>query len=443
MNTHKLFNWHLGLILLLFSACSQEEAIMSGDGTTEETTATPISIRLQTRADGEVEKAAITEDDLYSSINEVRILVYGRAKDGGGEFSLCSGDYIFKDAAGTSPCEAGKVECKDGSPYRTASAYFIPKEEEKENYEYRLYALAYNKERWGDGVNNGVKLRIDGKGLFYATQGIVDTNGRPVGNKTLEETGLSYMEVLDTPTGCSNRLDFFAGSVGYDYEKGDLTDAEKQMYLKDCIAGNTSRKLAGKLYRATGRLSFHLTNINTDLSAQGGAKYKSVRLLVSRYTTQSLIGLGESWINHKNFEVNGGDAETYPRLYHVFGYGWNNQKGDSGDSDTWLVADEAEMSQGTEVTLYADCLPAHSFVVYIQPVYEDGTIAGTYRIHCAMKEYWPGYIGIVDKVVDEEGRFSIVTNGWGKLDGEFSNLNNLKIDLGWGNNYSGPVLGEE
>lgn len=440
MNTHKLFNWHLWLVLLLFSGCNQEEAIMSGDGTTEEIAAAPISIRLQTRTDDEVEKAVVTEDDLYTTINEVRILVYGRTKGSSGEFSLCSGDYIFKDAGGTIPCTDGKVECKDGSPYRTADAYFIPKVAEKENYEYRLYALAYNKERWGDGENNGVKLKIDGKGLFYATQGIVEAD-QPVGNKTLEETGLSYMEILDTPTGCSNRLDFFAGSVGYDYGAGNLTEAETQMYENDYIDGSTSRKLAGKLYRATGRLSFHLTNINTDLSAQGG-KYKSVRLLVSRYTTQSLIGLGQSWINHKYFEVHGG-TEDLPRLYHVFGYGWNNQKGDPKDSDTWLIADEADMSTGTEATLYADCLPAHSFVVYIQPVYEDGTIAGTYRIHCAMKEYWPGYIGIVDKVADGEGLFSIVTNGWGRLSGEFNNLNNLKIDLGWGDDYSGPVLGEE
>lgn len=437
--------FHLWLALLLFSACSQEEAIIPDNGSVGEMTAAPISIRIQTPTS----RTTVTEDDLYDKIDEVRILVYGRKKDES-EFSLCSGDYIFKDAEGEIPCSEGKVGCDyddtGDSSYRVAHAFFIPNENEKNNYEYRLYAFAYNKERW-----QSVKLNLDNKKLYYGEDLELDTDTGEPKVATVEESGYAYMELTDVGvSGKASRLDFFAGSVGYDFYNDDLTNEEIEMWEEDHIDGSTTRKLAGKLYRATGRLSFHLTGINGNNVEEQGGRYGSIRLLVDRYTTRSLIGLGEFWKGHKHDEVKKRNDPDYkpqtegPWLYNVFGYGWDNQRSGENGSEQWTIVSEVKLDESAEeVDLYMDCLPAHQFVVYVQPVYEDGTVVGTYRIHCAAKEYYPGYEMIKDMVVDGEGRFTVVTNGWGLLDGEFNNLNNLKIDLGWGDDYQGPVLGEE
>lgn len=430
MNIHKFLYRHVWLLLLLLASCSQDEIVPNVGGTTGGLTSAgvaPISICMQSGADNEPTKA-ITEDDLYDDINEVQILVYRRDKGTQNDFELCSSEsYIFSDKEGTAACSGGKIACTDGTPYRKAEAFFIPPAQEKENSEYRLYAFAYNTDRW-----TNVTLHLEGKKLFYLDN-IEMTDGIP--KKSIEESGFAYMELVNNDY---SRLDFFAGSVGYDFgEDGSgLTEAEKEMYAADYIDGNTSRKLAGKLRRATGRLSFHLTDIP--------AEYDKICLVVDGYTTQSLIGLGERWWSHKQYEIGETkEEEEAPWLYEVFGYGWDMQTGDPEKSDTWVTVAEADLSGGqTSADLYMDCLPAMGFKVYVQP-YKDGKVAGTYRIHCAAKEYYPGYVGIMDWVVDDEGRFTVMVNNWAKLEGEFNRLDNMKIDLGWGDDYQGPVLGQD
>lgn len=430
MNIHKFLYRHMWLLLLLFASCSQDEIVPSIDDVTGGSVSTgvaPISISLQSGAGNGATKAIITEDDLYDDIDEVQILVYKRTKNTQEEFSYCDSEkYIFSDKEGQTVCSGGKITCTDGTPYRKAEAFFIPPAEEKENSEYRLYAIAYNKDRWKD-----VTLHLQGKKLFYGDN-IAMNEGIPTEN--IENSGFAYMELINQNY---TRLDFFAGSVGYDFSDGGkgLTDAEKQMYAEDYIDGSTSQKLAGKLRRATGRMSFHLTDIPTE--------YDKICLVVDGYTTKSLIGLGEAWKGHKNYEVNGGDEEVLPWLHNVFGYGWEKQTGNPANSDTWVTVAEADLSGGqTTADLYVDCLSAMGFKVYVQP-YKDGQVAGTYRIHCAAKRYYPGYIGIMDWAVDEEGLFTVLVNNWAKLKGEFNRLGNMKIDLGWGDDYQGPVLGQD
>lgn len=431
MNIHKFLYRHIWLLLLLFASCSQDEIVPSIDDMTGGSVSTgvaPISISLQSGAGNGATKAIITEDDLYDDIDEVQILVYKRTKNTQEEFSYCDSEkYIFSDKEGQTVCSGGKITCTDGTPYRKAEAFFIPPANEKENSEYRLYAIAYNKDRWAN-----VTLHLSGKKLFYCNEILDDKGNLQIPN--IENSDFAYMELSN---GDYSRLDFFAGSVGYDFSDGGkgLTEAEKQMYAKDYIDGSTSQKLAGKLRRATGRISFHLTNIPTE--------YEKICLVVDGYTTKSLIGLGDPWENHKNNEVNGGDEEVYPWLHNVFGYGWEKQTGNPANSDTWVTVAEADLSGGqTTADLYVDCLPAMGFKVYVQP-YKNGQVAGTYRIHCAAKRYYPGYIGIMDWAVDEEGLFTVLVNNWAKLEGEFNRLDNMKIDLGWGDDYQGPVLGQD
>ena len=74
------------------------------------------------------------------------------------------------------------------------------------------------------------------------------------------------------------------------------------------------------------------------------------------------------------------------------------------------------------------------FKLYVQPIKEDGSAGGIFQILCKDQVYYPGFVGIADNIV-KDGVFTLISNVHLKLSGEYSRLNNLRIETDWDEDY--------
>lgn len=417
MSIRKIFYWQW--IFLFLAACSQEEIVISDDSISDNPTtvdSTPIAIQFQSQVEN-MTRASVTEDDLFTTMDKVRILVFSSE----GAFTVGTNNFVYtpgciaSDEKGTNKTEVVDCVADDTNGTRIAKAYFVPTDKNKI---YRIYAIAYNEARWGDGVTSGIKLHVDGKKLYYGETLVTDADSQTPVYESIEASGFTFMEVLSVPDNQTARLDFFVGPVGFAYQKSSDKTVQEQ-FVYDIVDGSKKRPLEGKLYRASGRLSFHLTKIDK-------AKYKKVRLIMEKYTTKSIIGLSNLWLGWRDYEAKliegtAGNREDSPVFLDVFGACWSNQA-------EMITVDETDVSDAGEVNLYADCIAAHGFKIYVEPLDENGKGMGRFLVQCKDKAFYPGYIGIKDMIV-ENGLFTILGNYWGKLSGEFNNIGNIKMDI--------------
>lgn len=415
--------------LLLLTACSQNDWDMPEKGSTSgHEDSTPITIRLQTRAGNTM----WPNENLYDKVDAVQILVFG-----------AQGDYVenqtsFEYKAEYQNCITGSdgnavknnvfPVSKNSTGWWEARAQFTP----QEGMVYRLYAIAYNKERF-----KNVTLNVSDSKKLYT--GIVSdkTLAESEKNKPVKESSFASISInRETGPVDYSRLEFYVGPVGY-AESLYQNKKVNKLYFTDDVIGvtgmNTEFKdcpLEGTLYRATGRLSFHLTDIEDE-------SFKKIRLVMEKYTNASLIGWADYWSSWKDNRANvldGGkaDEDAHPEFRDLFGKYWNNQE------ITEVVVDEQEVVN-KEVWLYADCIYTEKFKLYVVPVNEQDEAMGKYLIECKDQEYYPGYEGIVDMVV-ENGLFTVIGNFWGQLEGPINNVGNIKIDTDWDSDFN---FGEE
>lgn len=429
MNLYRVLFLPIWAALLLLTACSQNDWDMPEKGSTSgNEDSTPITIRLQTRA----EKTVWPNEYLYDKVDAVRILVFGA--QGNYEENQISFVYqteyqnCIKSSDGETVTNNVFPVSKNSNGWWEAKAMFTP----QEGMVYRLYAIAYNTKRFSE-----VTLNVtDGKKLYT---GIVsdETLAKEEKNNPVTESSFASISVNKEagPVDYS-RLEFYVGPVGYAESLYQNKKVDK-LYFTDDVIGvtgtNTEFKdcpLEGTLYRATGRLSFHLTDIEDE-------SFKKIRLVMEKYTNASLIGWNSLWSIWKDDRakvLDGGTAnkDVYPEFRDLFGKYWNNQ------DVTEVVVDEQAVVNN-EVWLYADCIRTEKFKLYVVPVNDQNEAMGRYLIECKDKEFYPGYEGIVDKVV-ENGLFTVIGNFWGQLEGPISNVGNIKIDTDWDSDFN---FGEE
>ena len=417
------------VVLLLLTACSQDDLDMPGKGSTSgNEDPTPINIRLQTRA----ENTMWPNENLYNKVDAVRILVFG-----------AQGDYVENQTSFEYKDDYQKcITDSDGKPVTNnifpvfknskdwweAKAQFTP----QNGMIYRLYAIAYNKERF-----KNVTLNVSDSKKLYTGIASDKTLAESEKNKPVKESNFASISInRETGPVDYSRLEFYVGPVGY-AESLYQNKKVNRLYFTDDVVGvtgtNTDFKdcpLEGTLYRATGRLSFHLTDIED-------TNFKKIRLVMEKYTNASLIGWGDYWSSWKDNRakvLDGGiaDKDAHPEVRDLFGKYWNNQE------TTEVVVDEQEVAN-KEVWLYADCIYTEKFRLYVVPVNDQNEAMGKYLIECKDQEFYPGYEGIVDKVV-ENGLFTVIGNFWGQLEGPINNVGNIKIDTDWDSDFN---FGEE
>lgn len=433
MNLHRVLYLPLWALFLLLAACSQDEWDMPEHGSSAgNEKSAPITIRLQTRASN----PNWPSENLYDNVDAVRILVFGAS--GEYEENVTSFEYYDEYQNCITGADGKAVEnnifsvTKNDKGWWEAKARFTP----QKGMIYRLYAIAYNKERF-----ENVTLNLsDGKKLYTGTGGAAGDVGdisiaEKEKDKPVEQSSFASISInRESGAVDYSRLEFYVGPVGYSeslYKEGKVSG----LYFTDDVVGVTGTEtefkdcpLEGKLHRATGRLSFHLTDIKDE-------SFKKIRLVMEKYTNASLIGWGSfwsSWKDAKKRELDGkpniGDDETHPEFRDTFGHYWNNQE------TTNVVVDEQEVTN-KEVWLYADCIRTEKFRLYIQPVNAEGKAMGEYLIECKDKDFYPGYEGVVDQIVDN-GLFTVIGNFWGQLNGPINNVGNLKIETDWEEDFN-------
>lgn len=426
MNLYKVLFLPIWVALLLLTACNQDNWDMPEEGgISGNENSTPITIRLQTRA----ENTDWPNENLYDKVDAVRILVFG-----------AQGDY--KENQTSFEYKAEYQNCITGSDGKTvvnnvfpvsknskdwweAKALFTP----QDGMVYRLYAIAYNKERF-----TNVTLNVsDGKRLYTGTPSDIE-KAEVEKNSPVEQSSFASISIGEETAGPVDysRLEFYVGPVGY-AESLYRDKKVSKLYFADDVIGVTGTDtefkdcpLEGTLYRATGRLSFHLTDIKDE-------SFKKIRLVMEKYTNASLIGWNSLWSIWKDDRANvldGGtaDEDAHPEFRDLFGLYWNNQ------DVTEVVVDEQAVTNN-EVWLYADCIRTEKFKLYVVPVNDQDEAMGKYLIECKDQEFYPGYEGILDYIV-ENGLFTVIGNFWGQLEGPINNVGNIKIDTDWDSDFN-------
>lgn len=431
MNLHRVLYLPMWAAFLMLAACGQDGWDMPEQGDTADNgKSAPITIRVQTRSG---DNPDWPDENLYDEVDAVRILVFGA------EGTYMENKTSFEYKAEYQSCISGpdgasvednifSVE-KNSQDWWETQARFTP----QDGMVYRLYAVAYNQERF-----KNITLNLEDKKLYTGTgddKGVAEKEkGTPVGQSSFASISIGKDNNDGQGTVDYSRLEFYVGPVGYAeslYKDGKVSN----LYFTDDVIGVTGTDtefkdcpLEGTLYRATGRLSFHLTDIKD-------TSFKKIRLVMEKYTNASLIGWGNLWAvwkDAKGRELDGNpnidDDEAHPEFRDTFGHYWNNQE------TTEVVVDEQDVTDN-EVWLYADCIRTEKFKLYVEPVNAEGKAVGKYLIECKDQDFYPGYEGVVDQIVDN-GLFTVIGNFWGKLQGPINNVGNLKIDTDWEDDFN-------
>lgn len=408
------------LMIALLSSCSQDDVLPVTDGGQGHSeTVVPVTIKIASGAMTQDGNLSDMDDDLFEGIDEMRIFVFNRkAKSGESDYKFQNGNMtyidgcLFSDPQCENQLENGIVSVeKKSDTERIAKAYF--KVPESHVYDpsnpaslefFQLYAVAYNKESF---LN--VTFEFEGKSLYrYNDYEFLDD--------------CATMSVSAEDDGKVKRLDFFCGPVGYAEEQ-----QRDELYI---VRNDKMEKLSGDLFRCSGRLTFNLSDIDTE-------KISAVNLVFDRYNTKAPLGLGKNYITHyAPLTFDGSEnAPSVGWLNDVF----NQYQDNNANIKKFVRVAHADVENGS-VSLTADCLPVSS-KVYVEPLDKDGKSMGLYMVHCKQRELEMVY-GLVFRLsaVGENGELNIYSAIRSSLTGPFSNLGNLKIDLSWDNDFDSGIV---
>lgn len=436
MKRYKAIYFQIWMLAFLFAACSQEEFVPDVNAGNNAEHSLPITFHLQTRTDG-----SDTEiDKMYDAIDRVRIMVFRCPKT---EYESNKSNAQFTYVSGCiTPSEIVECKLEKGKQWRSAKATFTPlKDEDGTAYAYRIYAVAYNN---ADSEAGKITFNVDNSKILYYDNTLQNSTG------DVANSGCAYVEIKKIDKNIYDKVMFFAGPVGYseaEYKKNNtsITDEEftDDLLFSDAIKENVP--LTGYLYRATGAMTISLTEIDLE--------YASMRLIMEHYSDKALIGMGYRWAMWRDdqkakvggvlyedyYPIKEGNNLSFPTFFDVFinNGAATNEEGTirrfSWDTQHLATVCEKNIENGS-VVLNTSCMGVEGFKLYVQPIKEDGTAGGIFQILCKDKEYYPGFVGIKDNIV-KDGVFTLLSNVHLKLSGEYSRLNNLRIETDWDEDY--------
>ncbi|WP_278411305.1 MULTISPECIES: fimbrillin family protein [Bacteroidales] len=436
MKRYKAIYFQIWMLAFLFAACSQEEFVPDVNTGNNAEHSLPITFHLQTRTDGSETEI----DKMYDAIDRVRIMVFRCPKT---EYESNKSNAQFTYVSGCiTPSEIVECKLEKGKQWRSAKATFTPlKDEDGTAYAYRIYAVAYS---IADSIAGKITFNVDNnRRLYYENMSQISTSD-------VEKSGCAYVQINQATNKKFDKVMFFAGPVGYseaEYKKINtkITDEEftDDLLFSDDIKGNLS--LTGYLYRATGAMTISLTKIDPE--------YTSMRLIMEHYSDKALIGIGTKWalwrddqklepgVLYKNYyPIREGNNISFPTFFDVFinngpVLGPNNETERKFSWETQHLATVCEKNiENGNVVLNTSCMGVEGFKLYVQPIKEDGSAGGIFQILCKDQVYYPGFVGIADNIV-KDGVFTLISNVHLKLSGEYSRLNNLRIETDWDEDY--------
>lgn len=436
MKRYKVIYFQIWMLAFLFAACSQEEFVPDVNTGNNAEHSLPITFHLQTRTDGSETEI----DKMYDAIDRVRIMVFRCPKV---DYENNKTDAHFTYVSGCiTPNEFVDCTLDDKKKWRSAKATFTPLKDKNETaYAYRIYAVAYS---IADSIAGKITFNVDNnRRLYYENMSQISTSD-------VEKSGCAYVQINQTTNKKFDKVMFFAGPVGYseaEYKKINtkITDEEftDDLLFSDDIKGNLS--LTGYLYRATGAMTISLTKIDPE--------YTSMRLIMEHYSDKALIGIGTKWatwrddqklkpgVLYKNYyPIKEGNNISFPTFFDVFINNGpvldpNNETERKFSWETQHLATVCEKNiENGNVVLNTSCMGVEGFKLYVQPIKEDGSAGGIFQILCKDQVYYPGFVGIADNIV-KDGVFTLISNVHLKLSGEYSRLNNLRIETDWDEDY--------
>ena len=379
-------------LLFLLSACNQEGFTDTGIICSDDNYSN-IVIKFSTK---EAEGRTSSLNDTYKSVNEVRILLFCCDKAAYNAGTTTAFRYVSRNAS------EEIVPCKEENGIWTARGKYTPSADQL----YRIYAFAYDKTTFAGNTFNltttDVNGEVIGKRFYFGEDTEVGTNSEMSDFATIKISPKFQSPLTYYPT------EFFVGPVV------DPLSTNSHYKERDILEGVGSRNLTGVLYRATGRFDIQLTGIDA-------SKYSKMRLIMDKYTDVSVIGCGDWWFSRNNPDI------KIPSFRDVYGVFWYN-------GQSMAIVDEADVQADGTIALVADGIPAQGFSMYVEPFDKSGKGMGRFLVMCKDKEYYPGYTGILDNIV-QDGKFTMFSNYWGSLAGPFKNLGNVKIELDWENDY--------
>lgn len=436
MKRYKAIYFQIWMLAFLFAACSQEEFVPDVNTGNNAEHSLPITFHLQTRTDGSETEI----DKVYDAIDRVRIMVF-RCPKTEHESKKTNAHFTYVSGCIT-PSEIVECKLEKGKQWRSAKATFTPlKDEDGTAYAYRIYAVAYNN---ADSEAGKITFNVDNSKILYY--------GNELNNSTgdVANSGCAYVKVKQA-NNLYDKVMFFAGPVGYseaEYKKDNTSitgeEFKDDLLFSDAIKENVP--LTGYLYRATGAMTISLTDIDPE--------YSSMRLIMEHYTHQALLGIKNRWVQwrmdqskqagvlYKDYfspiidENNSISIPTFSDVFINNGAATNEDgtiREFSWETQHLATVCEKDIKNGS-VVLNTSCMGVERFKLFVQPIKNDGTEGGIFQILCKDQVYYPGFVGIADNIV-KDGVFTLISNVHLKLSGEYSRLNNLRIETDWDEDY--------